>query len=253
VRQRTRRACELAVPALSYFFRTDHAFARKEMLRVWNGRGIRNSECRYGWLSSIAAIGMSSGLEEAAIAALAGSDAELAADAARMLEDEGSVRAESALWAALEAWHARWTGRQARLRDELLRGRSRDASLDDPLRVALMSAVAWRLDDPDYVRLISLCLSSDCKEEIERWQQDILTPSVSDFYPMPGKRRLYRVDHVAVPVNRLRAKLSQYPAGTTFPWSGFSPWVTREWFDDVDTPFRQAESLLPAGMRLSRN
>ena len=254
LRQRTRRACELAVPALSYFFRTDQAFARKEMHRVWNGRGPRHSECRSGWLSSIAAAGMSSGLEQAGIDALADPDADLAADAARMLAGQGSVRAESALWSALEAWHARWTSRPAKLRAALSTGGSRDAALGDRLQLALRAALAWRLDDRDYTRMIALCLTPDCKEDIERWQQDVLTPNISyDFYPMPGERRLYRVDHVAVPVNRLRAKLDQYPAGTTFQWSGFSPWLTREWFDDFDAPFRRVESLLPAGMRLSRN
>jgi hypothetical protein len=100
--------------------------------------------------------------------------------------------------------------------------------------------------------MISLCLTSDCKEEVEHWQKAVLPPSVSyDFTPIFGERRPYRVDSIAVPLDRLRDKLSQYPPGTTFQWSAWSHWVTREWFDDFDSPLRRAERLLPAGMHLS--
>jgi hypothetical protein len=255
LRQARRRTCEIAVPALAYLFSTDAAFAKQEMQTIWTRLGTSGSKCRYdgetGFLSSIAAAGMSSGLEDAAIVALAGPDWALAADAAKMLAADGSARAESPLWAALDAWHTRWTGQRAKLLEELSTGASWDAALGGRLQDVLQRAVAWRLDDGDYVRLMARCPTLGCQEDIERRKQDMPSPSVN-YSPMDGERRPYSVDWIAVPVDRLEAKLRQYPAGTTFHWFGQSHGVTSEWFQDFDAPFRRVERLLPTGMHLSR-
>jgi hypothetical protein len=252
-----RPTCRVAIPALSYFFRTDPAFATKRMQEFRTWMEAHDSRCSH-WapsdlLSLIAVAGMSPALEDAAITAVAGPDQEVAAGAARMLAALGSPRAEGALWAALESRHARWASQQSRLDDALSTDASWNDFLDDQLQVALRGAVAWRLDERDSARLISLCLTPECKESVERWQEGIVPPTVSyDFDTMPGQRPVYRVDFIAVPVERLREKFGQYPPGTTFRWSAGYHWMSREWLDDFEAPLGHAERLLPAGMQLSR-
>src|SRR6185436_18038982 len=136
-----------------------------------------DSQCRYngetGFLSSVAAAGMSPDVEDAAIAALAGPDWALAADAAKMLAAQGSARAEAPLWAALDAWHGRWVGQRARLFGELGKDESSwDAVVDGPLRGALSNAMAWRLDERDYARMLAICLTPRCEDDVERLTKD---------------------------------------------------------------------------------
>ena len=248
--------CGIAVPALAFFFRTEPAFARREVLLVWRALQGRDEVCEYvgarGLFRSIAEAGMSPALETAAVAALRDPDAALAADAAAMLADAGSVAAQAPLWQALQAWHDRWSGRTARLYEER-QARSWDATLSENLVQALFSAVAWRLDDAGYRRLEALCLSA-CEDDILRRRQDATEARISAFgLAPPARPPTYWVDGLLLKSRvQLRTKLLQFPRGTSFRWyadgapTGWEP-------DGQDQEFARLDRFLRAhGMSLRR-
>jgi hypothetical protein len=260
VRHPEAHTCEIAIPALAFFFRTDPAFARQETPRVWRSLDDRDAVCDYGdsrgVFRSIAAAGMSPALEHAAIAALRGPDAAFAADAAAMLADAGSPRAEAALWEALQAWHDRWSGRKTVLYEEREK-RLWDATLSEHLVEALFSAVAWRLDEADYRRLEALCLAT-CEGDILRLRrrQDATEAQVAAF-DLTSAVRLprYVVDGVQLKSRvQLQTKLLQFPRGTSFRWyAGDSAGETGWDPDGQDREFARVDRFLRAhGMSLHR-
>jgi hypothetical protein len=140
VRQPQGRLWEIAVPAAAFFFRTDPAFARQELGRVWTSMQAddhrREKIAESGLFGSIAATRTSRALEDAALVALAGRDAVLAADAAGMLGTYGTARAESALWAAWDSVHRRSTYPALQS--------NQDEKLERRLRLALeLAGGAW--------------------------------------------------------------------------------------------------------------
>lgn len=247
--------CADAIPALAYFFRTDPAFAREQHRRVWTSFKERNSGCQAdapaGLLSLVAARRMTTALEDAAVAALDDQDAALAADAAAMLSSYGSIGAEYALWRAFEGWHRRWipSGPESflPLPWEWKSDGSLGMNLDSHLARALWEGIGWRLNDPDYDRMASLCLSESCRRDVTDARREERGPEITAFGLGREKHQpgytvgLVRLDTIS----QLETKVQQFPSGTTFTWHAMTSVGGAEWLpEEQAAEFVRIQGLL---------
>jgi hypothetical protein len=235
--------CADVIPALAYFFRTDPAFAREQHRRIWTLLNQRNTRCQAdaatGLLSLVAERRMTNGLEEAAVAALDDQDVALTADAAAMLSTYGSSRAEDALWRAFETWHRRWIPTVPQFSVppfpwEWKPDGSPGANLDTQWATALWEGVSWRLDDADYDRMASLCLSESCRHGAASARSDQQRPQIMGLGPARQTRQpgyLVGLTRV-IAISQLETKVQQFPSGTTFTWYATSNLGDEEWLPE---------------------
>ena len=86
--------------------------------------------------------------------------------AAEVLGKYGSLAAEKPLWEAMEYFRAWWKGREAEWKGDV---GQQNAQLERALRIALAQADGWVLDAPELNRLLSLCTSDWCRQEVNSW------------------------------------------------------------------------------------
>jgi hypothetical protein len=142
---------------------------------------------------------MSPALERLAIEYLASPSVPIARGAAALLGKYGSVAAREPLWKAMEAPAAR-----------------ENARLEDALATALGSADAWVLEEASLQRLQKLCSAAGCRQHAAQWLKGAQEPIRIDILPGIDAPMVMMAGRDAVPMERLRRKLSQYPPGTRF-------------------------------------
>lgn len=205
--------CRTQTPLLAYFLRVAPAYGAEMVERALNTR--TDTKCYESELSNLSAAGAV--LEKIASAHLADADTVVAAQAAATLGQNGTADTESLLWTRLEQWHEQWAGRAKDLRalaekDQM----TAQTQLETALVHALGTGWGWLADTEKLNRLQQLCVTQQCRQEIEnlRHQQntDIGISFNSDDEIADASIAQYHTTSLA----RLKDKLAQFPAGTTF-------------------------------------
>jgi hypothetical protein len=159
--------CETGPTVLAYFYRVAPRTADRYLEPVTEA--VRtDANCYTGALEAAASRRMSPGLEAAAIGLLASDDASRVADAAAMLGQHGSGRAEPELWQALERWHARSLPHVEELRTaDDAHTLSDEQALGATLQLAIVRGAAWHVGGDTRSRLAALCLTPQCHDRLD--------------------------------------------------------------------------------------
>jgi hypothetical protein len=238
-RFRGSRTCALAPAALAYFFRVAPAYAREEIDNVMR-EVYEGGRCEDGVLPAIAERRTVDALEDVAIDHLDHVNGWMVADAAEMLKQHGSPRAEASLWRALERWHERWKDRASTLEahQQDPDGMPWEEAIERDLVTALMNGTSWVMSQASAQRLTALCLTPACKRQVEQeFSYPASNPNIR-IHPstMPGGEPSFVVRANTLVAfssrNALYRWVSLHPKGTTFAWQD-SGWFD---YDDVWLP-----------------
>ncbi len=201
-------------PLVFYFLQYDPAFGEREFRRSLSTPAgfpaCYDIGALFGGLGRYA---MSPALERLMIEYLASPSVPIKRGAAEVLGKYGSVAAKEPLWKTMEYFRSWWKGREEQLKEPL--GRE-GMQLEQALRIALAQADDWVLQEDDLNRLLGLCSSERCKEEVAGWLQRAKAPI--HVGAMPGSDGLsvsvaqYHTDSD----EQLRRRVAQYPPETTF-------------------------------------
>jgi hypothetical protein len=158
-------------PLVFYFLRYDPAFGERELRSSLSAAG--------GWpacydiglqFEGLGRYAMSPALERLAIEYLASPAAVLIKrGAAEVLGKYGSAAAKEPLWKTMESFRAWWKGREQQLSTDS--AGQENMQLERALRIALAQADAWVLTEAELYRLLGLCSSEWCRQEVAGWQQ----------------------------------------------------------------------------------
>lgn len=256
------RGCALAPGALAYFFRVTPGYARQEIGNVMS-EVYAGDRCETGVLPAIASRRVVPALETVALVHLRDPNGWIVADAADMLQEYGSAKAEAALWGALKRWHDQWRDQTDKLeRDQQQsNGIPWAEAVEEYLTRAIMGGTAWLVTDESERRLASLCLTERCKESIQQeFEPRDTDPHVYIHPPsLPLAEPTFFV-HGATYVSFLsRTAVHQWilmhPTGTTFVWEGSGVFdVDNVWLPaEEERFFEETRSLVESrGMNLIR-
>jgi hypothetical protein len=228
-RVRPTLGCEAGPTVLAYFYRVAPGIADRYLGPVTEA--VRtDANCYTGALEAAARRRMSPGLEAAAIGQLRSDDPRSVADAAEMLVEFGSGRAEPEVWQALDRWH---TGSLPYV--DGLRTAEDAATLSDQqalgatLQTTIVRGAGWIVDADTRSRLAALCLTPQCRESLNtEFDASPLDPAVWITLPdLPGGTPGYWISGRGRPrfgsLEGLRRWLSLQPAGTSFTLGGPTP------------------------------
>ena len=154
-------------PLIYYFLKYDPAFGEKELRKEMNQPAGPPVCYDIGFqFQSLDRNAYSPALERLAIELLGSPIVAVKRGAAELLGKYGSIAAEKPLWDTLEYFRSWWTGHEEVL-DEA-DGRE-GIQFERALRIALAQADAWTLQEDGLNRLLSLCSSKWCKQEVSEW------------------------------------------------------------------------------------
>jgi hypothetical protein len=217
-------ACRIQSSLLAYFLRTNPETGRVLLETALAARSKGMSGCYATTLKEIAELDMTPEIESAAYEVLEEDNAQLVAQAAEVLKEFGSAKAEARLWQRLERWHEQAKDKAIQLKTVLpgvpepgAQSVNGDAMIEQSLQAALRSAQAWLLTPEELKRLRELCFTDNSQREIDQaindWNFEIRVqlPSSDDFPASfwVGPTQLKSLD-------ALKKKLLQYPEGTSF-------------------------------------
>jgi len=161
-------------------------------------------------------------LEAVARSALDDADPEIVGSAATYLGQFGSASMEDTLWAHLNAWSQRWTGREAELRyisGEKLDG-VHQANAGTNMIQALATGRNWMTDETKLRRLVSLSVDPQQRQQVEGylevWRQH---PWIIQFIPFDHGQFEIAQYH-ANSLQGAKEKVGQFPKGSKFRWAG---------------------------------
>ena len=133
--------------------------------------------------------------------------------AAEVLGKYGTIAAEKPLWDTLEYFRSYWKGREELL-DEL-DGRE-GIQFERALRIALAQADAWTLQDDGLNRLLGLCSSNWCRQEVTDWLPKAKQPIAIEMTSGSDDVRASIAQYEAHSEEQMLRKIRQFPAGTVF-------------------------------------
>lgn len=156
-------------PLVFYFLRYDPAFGERELRQDISATGAPPVCQDIGFqFLSLDRNGYSRALEKLAIELLTSSQVPVKRGAAQLLGKYGSPAAEKPLWDTLEYFRSWWMGREQDLNQPV---GQESLQLERTLRIALAQASAWKLDQGELHRLLDLCSSNWCKQDVNDWLQ----------------------------------------------------------------------------------
>lgn len=193
---------------------------------------------------------MTPSLEIAAINTLQDPIAYLQADAVRALGAFGSTKAQQPLRDAFERWHLRWRDAGRKWPELPHRRMTWDEAVGDEFAEAMVSSVAWHLDQESVRRAKALCLTTRCDYATDAAEQDV---AHLDIRAMP-RRSLddgpaFGVSSVhAASRSSLMKFIETFPKGTTLTWQAYQP----DWDpDELQEESGRIKAMLEArGMKL---
>jgi hypothetical protein len=201
-------------PLVFYFLQHDPAFGEKEL------RGEMEKPAPYpacydiGFqFLSLDRNAYSAALERLAVEFLGSPKVPVKRGAAEVLGKYGSPAAQKPLWDTLEYFRSWWKGREQQL-DEAT-GRE-GLQFERALRIALAQADSWTLQKEGLNRLLGLCSSGWCKQEVNEWLSQATQPVGIRILPGPDGFRAAISQYEIHSTEQLRRKISQFPVGTVF-------------------------------------
>ncbi len=265
--QREKLSCGAQAALLAFLWRDDPRDARERLNQTLDAP--QPAGCAAQVLGAIARVQMSAELEQIAIGRLNDPHREIAASAAEMLGVHGSAAAEQALWDALEKWHATSKERAGE------RGPAEQGGIDDvQLRYesSLVQALAqgrhWIADSRKLARLRELCLSENCRDQVDYWLEAwhepvalILSPGTDSELPVtasPGSGMMSGgspvddswsvAQYFAHSLADVKSLLLRFPAGTTFSFRMAGAFTDAEAENRLISELQ--ERLAPSGSKL---
>jgi len=201
-------------PLIYYFLQNDPAFGEKE-LRSDMDKPAQFPVCYdIGFqFQSLDRHAYSPALERLAIEFLGSPKVPVKRGAAEVLGKYGSPAAEKPLWDTLEYFRSWWKGREEQL-DEL--DGQEGIQFERALRIALAQADAWTLQEDGLNRLLGLCSSNWCKQEVREWLSHAISPVAIQITPGSDGLRTMIAQYATQSEEQLRRKVGQFPAGTIF-------------------------------------
>jgi hypothetical protein len=201
-------------PLIYYFLQYDAAFGEKELRSDMNKPAAVPACYDIGFqFQSLDRNAYSPALERLAIEFLSSPKVPVKRGAAEVLGKYGSPAAQKPLWDTLEYFHSWWMGREEQLDEQ---SGQEGAQFERALRIALAQADGWVLQEDGLNRLLALCSSNWCKQEIGEWLAHAKSPI--EIRVMAGAdgfqatMALYDI-HSA---GQMRSKVQQFPKGTVF-------------------------------------
>ena len=150
-----------------YFLQHDPSFGERELRSDMDKPGAFPVCYDIGFqFQSLDRNAYSPALERLAIEFLTSNKVPVKRGAAEVLGKYGSPAAEKPLWDTLEYFHTWWSGREQEL-DEA--NGQESIQFERTLRIALAQAGGWTLQEDGLHRLLDLCSSNWCRQEVEEW------------------------------------------------------------------------------------
>jgi hypothetical protein len=154
-------------PLIYYFLQHDAAFGERELRGDMDRPAPLPACLDIGFqFRTLGRYAYSQALERLAIEFLASPKVPVKRGAAEVLGQYGSPAAEKSLWDTLEYFHSWWKGREGELDGQ---NTQEGAQLERALRIALAQANGWRLERQGLDRLLDLCSSNWCRQEVKEW------------------------------------------------------------------------------------
>jgi hypothetical protein len=201
-------------PLIYYFLRYDPAFGEKELRRDLDQPGGPPACYDIGFqFNSLDQNAYSPALERVAIDLLTSPKVPVKRGAAEVLGKYGSPAAQKPLWDTLDYFHSWWKGREGELDQQ---NGQEGLQFERTLRLALAQADAWTLDVDALHRLLDLCSSDWCRQEVTDWLAAAKQPIQIDFLPVSDEVHTMIARYETRSEEQMRRKLAQFPAGTVF-------------------------------------
>ena len=207
-------------PLIFYFLKYDPAFGERELRKDIVQPSAPPACYDIGFqFSSLDGNAYSPALERLAIEFLASPAVPVKRGAAEVLGKYGSPAAEKPLWDTLEYFHSWWKGHEEQLKEPL---GQEGLLLERALRIALAQANGWTLREDGLNRILDLCSSGWCKQDVGDWLPVASQPvairlvSGSDEFHASIAQYDYQSEE------QMRRKIRQFPAGTVFRIAPFA-------------------------------
>jgi hypothetical protein len=201
-------------PLIYYFLQQDPSFGEKELRNDMDKPAAFPICYDIGFqFQSLDRNAYSPALERLAIEFLTSDKVPVKRGAAEVLGKYGSPAAEKPLWDALEYFRSWWKGREQELDD--MNGRE-SIQFERALRIALAQADGWTMQEDGLNRLLALCSSNWCRQEVREWLAHAASPVAIQMMPGPEGFHAAIAQYAADSEEQMRRKIGQFPAGTVF-------------------------------------
>ena len=197
-------------PLVFYFLKFDPEFGERELRKALATGPCYDLGQAVGVLKSYA---MSPALERLAIEHLKSVIVSVKRGAAEVLGKYGSTAARQPLWETMEYFHSWWKERESELGKQ---AGQEGIVLERALWTALAQAGGWVLGEAELRRLFALCSTGECRQSVGGWSRDAKAPVRIEIASFFDEVRISVAQYMATGEVSLRAKLAQFPAGTTF-------------------------------------
>ena len=244
-----RLACAIQTALIAFCLRVDPDYGADVLEQALAAR--KDTGCYKFEFEAVGRLYPSSKLEEIAAVHLDDSETAVAVQAATLLGQHGSARAEQPLMDRLERWHTQWSGNEKEIQPQIENGEvaGEPAQFERELVRALVTAQAWVADLEKLNRIRQLCLTSSGRRAVDEASRDWNEHSIRvvfgfiDNDPHEFSVGQYR----PVSVKNLKDKLTQFSKGTVFVWKPASDNLAAEQlFTDLK------EFLAKYGMKLEK-
>ena len=193
-----------------YFLKFDPEFGERELRKALATGPCYDLGQAIGLLKSYA---MSPALERLAIEYLKSGIVSVKRGAAEVLGKYGSTAARQPLWETMEYFHSWWKDRE----DELGKPAGQEGMvLERALRTALAQVGGWVLGEAELRRLLALCSTAECRGSVEEWSRLAQAPVRIEIASFFDEVRISVAQYTVTGEDNLKAKLAQFPKGTTF-------------------------------------
>jgi hypothetical protein len=201
-------------PLIYYFLQQDPAFGEKELRSDMDKPGGFPACYDIGFqFQSLDRKAYSPALERLAIQFLASPIVAVKRGAAEVLGKYGSAAAQKPLWETLEYFRSWWKGREADLDGP---DGQEGMQFERALRIALAQADGWTLQADGLSRLLDLCTSNWCKQEVREWLSRATSPVAIQITPGWDGFRATIAQYDTHSEEQMRSKIAQFPADTVF-------------------------------------
>ena len=201
-------------PLIYYFLQYDQAFGEAELRRDLDQPNAPPACYDIGFqFSGLDHNAYSPALERLAIEFLTSHKVPVKRGAAEVLGKYGSAAAEKPLWDALEYFRSWWKGREEQLTEQ---NNLEGLLLERALRVALAQADGWTLQEDGLNRLLSLCSTKWCEQEIIDWRNRAKQPVAIQMMFGVDEVHANIAQYESLSPEQMRRKIRQFGVGTVF-------------------------------------
>ena len=186
-------------------------------------------------------------LERLSIESLTFPNVRVKRGAAELLGKYGTAAAEKPLWDAMEYFRSWWKGREEELKEKI---GEESMQMELALRIALAQADGWVLQEPELTRLLALCSSEWCPQEVTGWISTAKSPVNIGISPQ-GDGFSYNVAQYGGGTEEwLSRKLLQFPETTAFR---ITPWQNEAQIPGMKQARERAQTIVGAtGRKLAQ-